>query len=150
METHLRDARWSGQGRRSRAPWWLPALLALALLVTACGSDDSAAGAPSDPAATAIGGGPATVSYKEDVWPIFLRNCVGCHGGTAGLWLNSYKNTMAGSSNGPVVVPGKPDESELYLRITGQRQPAMPLNGRLAQDQIDAIRTWISEGALNN
>jgi hypothetical protein len=58
---------------------------------------------------------------------------------------------MAGSDRGPVIAPPDPDGSELYRRITGQKQPQMSLNGQpLSQRQIDAIRTWILEGAPNN
>jgi mono/diheme cytochrome c family protein len=103
------------------------------------------------PAPTATPGGTATVSYRRDIQPIFDRNCVSCHGGQAGLYLDSYDRLMAGSARGPVVVPGDPQASELVRRITGQSQPAMPL-GRapLSAAEIEAIVTWIAEGAPNN
>lgn len=103
------------------------------------------------PAPTTTVGGAAGVSYRRDIQPIFTQNCVACHGGSAGLWLDRYERVMAGSSRGPVVVPGNPEQSEIYRRITGLSQPAMPLRGpRLNQPQIDAIRAWIAAGAPNN
>ncbi len=103
------------------------------------------------PLPTATPGGDVEVSFRRDVLPIFNRSCVSCHGGTQGLWLNSYEGVMAGSQHGPVVVPGNPEESELYRRITGQKQPAMPLGGTpLPQREIEVIRRWIEAGAPNN
>jgi hypothetical protein len=50
-----------------------------------------------------------------------------------------------------VIVPKKPDASTLVLRIQGSvgaRMPpgAYPLN----QNQINGIRAWIVEGAMDN
>ncbi len=103
------------------------------------------------PAPTATPGGSATVSYSRDVQPIFDQNCVVCHGGSAGLWLDSYERVMAGSERGPVVVPGDPEASELYRRITGASQPSMPLGQPpLPPQEIETIRRWIAEGAPKN
>ncbi len=103
------------------------------------------------PAPTATPGGSATVSYSQDVQPIFNQRCIMCHGGSAGLWLDSYERVMAGSERGPVVVPGEPEASELYRRITGVSQPSMPLGQPpLSQQEIETIRRWIAEGAPKN
>jgi hypothetical protein len=58
---------------------------------------------------------------------------------------------LRGGDSGAVVVPGKPDESELYRRITGESTPTMPLNSpALSQSEIQAIHDWIAEGAPKN
>ena len=58
---------------------------------------------------------------------------------------------MVGGSSGAVVVPGNPDQSLLYQRVTGQTPPQMPLdNAPLFTAQIDAIKSWIAEGAPKN
>jgi hypothetical protein len=50
-----------------------------------------------------------------------------------------------------VVVRGEPDQSVLVFRIEGSLSPRMPLNlNALNQNQINGIRTWVAEGALNN
>jgi mono/diheme cytochrome c family protein len=104
---------------------------------------------PSIPTATP--GGQATASYRRDVQPIFERVCVPCHGGSADLWLDGYERVLNGGSGGPVIVPGNAAASELYRRISGQSQPAMPLGGvSLSPEEIKIIRTWIAEGAPNN
>jgi len=90
----------------------------------------------------------ASPTFKRDIQPIFTRACVRCHGGAAGLWLDRYEGVMTGSARGPVVIPGNPEASELYRRITGRSQPAMPLGGPpLSPEEIERIRRWIAAGA---
>jgi len=106
---------------------------------------------PVTPAPTVTPGGAATVSYRREVQPIFDRNCVVCHGGQRGLWLDSYEHARAGSERGPVITPGNPDASELIRRITGVSQPSMPLGKPLlSPGDVAAIRRWIAEGAAKN
>ena len=50
-----------------------------------------------------------------------------------------------------VIVRNQPDQSTLVMRIEGRIGERMPLNRRaLNQNQINGIRAWIGEGALNN
>jgi mono/diheme cytochrome c family protein len=103
------------------------------------------------------GGGIAALRAAEakagfsPVSVIFDQRCIMCHTGgraPAGLRLDSYEKVMAGSRMGPVVVPGKPGESELVLRIQGKRKPAMPLNQpTLPETEIETIVRWIEQGA---
>ena len=96
----------------------------------------------------------ALVSFKDDVQPIFNARCVTCHGDVGpedGLSLTSYENVMAGSNEGPVVVPGQPENSELVKRIKGISQPRMPFGQTpLTDQQIQIIETWVAQGAQNN
>jgi hypothetical protein len=97
---------------------------------------------------------PSNVSYAVSVQPLFNQTCalVGCHDDgqhQSALKLTSYDNLMFGSL--PVVNRGDPANSILVLRIEGRLQPRMPLNrNSLNQNQVDGIRAWIGEGALNN
>ncbi len=103
------------------------------------------------PAPTATPGGPATVSFRDDVRPILTKNCVQCHGGQAGLYVDSYDTLLAGSSSNRVVAPGDPEKSILVQRLTGELQPRMPLaSAPLSEEAIATIETWILEGAPNN
>ncbi len=54
-----------------------------------------------------------------------------------------------GSRAGAVVEPGKPDESELVLRLRGESEPRMPLDGPpfLSDAEIDLLERWICGGA---
>ncbi len=76
-----------------------------------------------------------------------------CHGGTQGLFLDSYGGVMAGSVNGAVIAPGSPDGSKLVRKIRGTEAVGgrMPFGGPyLSDDQIDLIAAWVAEGALDN
>ena len=55
-----------------------------------------------------------------------------------------------GGDSGPVIVPGDPDSSPLYHAVTYlNRELAMPPSGRLTDQQIKDIRTWIEMGATD-
>lgn len=93
------------------------------------------------------------VSYYRHVRPILQRHCSGCHqpakqGGM--LQLISYELFQKGGENGASFVPGKPDESRIVQYISGAK-PEMPLNADpLTAKQIDAIRNWIAQGAIDD
>lgn len=129
--------------------------LALAGLFAWAGCSDEGDD-PMDP----TGGTPGPVSFADDLQPVFNSNCVGCHGdgGNAGLDLRSgrsYANLVgnpATESGLARIEPGEPENSWLYLKITGQQTVGdqMPPGSPLNTDTTDRIRTWIEEGALDN
>src|SRR5262249_3946912 len=56
-------------------------------------------------------------------------------------------DALAGSTNGPVIVPGKPADSRLVAMVSGDK-PKMPRNGTpLSAEQVAALKQWIEEGA---
>ena len=119
-------------------------LLLLLLLAIACGSGGGSDNAPPP-------GGGATVSFQTDLLPLFQQDCNLCHGGAGGLSVQSYAGIMSGGDSGAVVVVGDPDESLIIKRLEGTIQPQMPLDlPALSQAEIDVIRLWIAEGALDN
>jgi mono/diheme cytochrome c family protein len=91
------------------------------------------------------------IDYATQIQPIFNARCVGCHGGTAGLTLDSHANLMAGSNRGAVVSPGNANGSILYNKIRTDQNPPfgsrMPQGGSLSAEQITLIRDWINQGA---
>lgn len=89
-----------------------------------------------------------TVCFEGDVLPIFQTYCAksGCHdAGTRaeGYVLNSYANIMRKG-----IVPGKPNNSELYNVIISGEMPPRGEPG-LTKEQIAIIGQWIAEGAKN-
>ena len=94
------------------------------------------------------------VSYAAHVQRLFSQTCAlsGCHDDAVpagSLKLTSYDHLMFDLLG--TVVRGKPEESILVLRIEGRVGQRMPLNlNPLNQNQINGIRTWITEGANNN
>ena len=89
----------------------------------------------------------AEASFKEKILPLFDRNCLVCHGSTvqrAGLDLRSQESVLRGGANGPVILPGNAQQSRLYQLITHQKEPAMPMGGKLGGEEIATIAAWIS------
>ncbi|MGA9117635.1 MAG: hypothetical protein WB626_12755 [Bacteroidota bacterium] len=95
------------------------------------------------------------VRYGLHVDLLFRQTCAlaGCHDDgqhTSPLQLTSHANTVYNSPIG-TIIPTRPDESNLVLRIENRLGQRMPLNRNpLNQNQINGIRTWIAEGAQNN
>lgn len=89
-----------------------------------------------------------SVSFKNDVQPIFATRCVVCHGGTNGLSLDTYDNVMKGGVNGAVIVPGDVYNSRLAYYVYSGYMPFR--NTPLTSTEIQTILDWIALGAPNN
>ena len=96
----------------------------------------------------------AQIDYATQVQPIFDDKCTSCHyDGLSGVTLSSYRTTM--NSVGEqyemsIVTAGEPDNSPLIDKIEPDPEygSRMPQTGTLTQAQIDTIRQWVAEGAL--
>ncbi|HCK71452.1 MAG TPA: hypothetical protein DHW38_07730, partial [Planctomycetaceae bacterium] len=97
--------------------------------------------------------GDETVRFSRDIAPIFVENCVGCHGAgqrpSGRLDINRFSAMLRGGESGPPVLPGKAEESLLIKKLLGtgggQRMPLR--KDPLSDEQMQLITTWISEGA---
>ena len=93
----------------------------------------------------------ASVSFINDVLPIFENSCNKCHGVEQikeGLDMRTYETLMAGSFNGTVITPGNAEDSFLVQQLL---EGEMPKRGpKLTLEQIQIIINWINAGALNN
>ena len=94
-------------------------------------------------------------SYARQVKPFLARYCSECHSGEhpkAGLNLESYKTLMAGSRHGPVVVAGKPDDSQLVLSVEAQAgSPMPPKRARQpTREEKGLLRAWVAAGAKDD
>jgi len=94
--------------------------------------------------------------FNRDIRPILSNNCFACHGPDrnnlkAHLRLDLEKDVFADRDGTHVVVPSKPQESELYRRITAkdpdERMPPKKANKRLTQREIGLLGRWIEQGA---
>jgi DNA-binding beta-propeller fold protein YncE len=96
------------------------------------------------------------IIYSQHVQRIFTTSCntAACHNeadNASGLRLTSYTAMSQGSTFGAQVIPYRPDRSHLYLHLTGDLQPLMPLAlSPLRDDVIRAIKRWIEIGAPND
>ena len=109
---------------------------------------------------------PDLVSLSGKVQAIFDAHCVQCHDAgdpQEGQDLepdSAYSSTVQiPSMEAPTmhrIEPGSPDRSYLYHKITGTQSSAggsgarMPRGGRLSDAEIQTIRAWIAQGALDN
>src|SRR5260370_6727380 len=92
-----------------------------------------------------------TVIFETSVLPIFQASCIPCHSSALKmreLDLSTFAGVIKGGDDGPVVTPGKPQESRLYEMV---EKGAMPKGGKpLAPSQIASIREWIEAGARSS
>ncbi|MGH9614584.1 MAG: DUF1549 domain-containing protein, partial [Bryobacteraceae bacterium] len=91
-----------------------------------------------------------TVSYENDIAPIFQQACSKCHGGDtamASLRLDSEADILKGGASGAAIVPGNSAGSLLVKRILGMGDaPRMPMGGDALPDaSIKLIRAWIDQ-----
>lgn len=88
--------------------------------------------------------------FETKVRPLFLKHCAGCHGPEktkGGLRLDGVGISRGGDS-GPVIVPGKPDESLLIRSIRYEGDLKMPPAGKLKDQEIADLVTWVKTGAV--
>ncbi len=99
---------------------------------------------------------PPKVVYEREIFRSILgAKCFVCHGRReqkGGLDLRTRANLLKGGKSGPVIVPGKPDESLLVRKIAGQEMPPPKLQEQysvrgLTQDELDKLKAWIAAGA---
>jgi hypothetical protein len=108
------------------------------------------------------GCGKKPISFKEQIQPILDARCTKCHGteiARAKIVMSSYKSFMNShtvSGKEPLVVPGSPYQSRLYILCeTNQPHFRMPPDTSIATAplppaELDLLRHWIAEGAKDN
>lgn len=88
--------------------------------------------------------------FESRIRPVLVENCFKCHGPDqqkAGLRLDSRAAFLRGSDTGPVVVPGNADASRLAQVIRYDGPVAMPPDGKLPDETVEALNHWIALGA---
>lgn len=127
-------------------------LLTLAAL-TSCKHDAKTTPSPVSPVDTTPQqpADPANPRFAQDILPIFLAHCSGCHNNVTAN--DGYNFTSYQSITARKFVPGDLDDTKLYDAITDDdeedRMPQAP-NPRLSAEKILLIKNWILNGAPNN
>lgn len=94
--------------------------------------------------------GNETVSFTNDIAPFMVGLCVRCHSGNeprGGLSLVTFADMMAGGDSGPVILPGKREESRLFRLVGGLENPRMPQGqARITRKNYEDLVKWFDEG----
>src|SRR5262249_39851420 len=93
----------------------------------------------------------AAAGPAAEVRDVFARKCAGCHGpdlptpqGRFGYVLDRRRV----ASTPEMVIPGKPDESVLWVLVSrGDMPPTNSPRGPLTAPEKEAVRAWIAAGA---
>lgn len=99
------------------------------------------------------------LSYNAHIRPILSDKCFKCHGPDArqrkaGLRLDTPEGAFGELPETPgryAIVPGKPEASELWLRVcsqdTSELMPPPSANLPLTSEEIALLEQWIAQGA---
>ena len=96
------------------------------------------------------------IDFTRDVRPILSNACFLCHGPDienrkADLRLDTKDGALGKRDAGAAFVPGKPDESEAFLRMISDdptlQMPPAKSGKSLTPNQIETVRKWIESGA---
>lgn len=141
---------------RPRHPFVLP--LAAALLLAGCAKDEGPVIVPkpfTDPLIPID-----TAHFSSEVMPIFEEHCWVCHPpmgemdlGTEVAYDNLVNVTSTGYSPALRIAPGDPMGSVLWHKVSQSSTYGlnMPPNGTfLSNEELQTIRDWIEQGAMDN
>lgn len=88
--------------------------------------------------------------FEKQVRPVLVNRCQACHGAKkqeAGLRLDSREALLAGIDGSPVMTPGDPDKSRLVQVVRYDGDVQMPPEGKLPENELASLTTWIKLGA---
>jgi hypothetical protein len=88
--------------------------------------------------------------FEKNVRPVLANRCWKCHGPEkqeSGLRLDAADAAFKGGDSGGVIVPGEPDKSSLILAVRYQGDTQMPPSGKLPENELAALVTWVQMGA---
>jgi mono/diheme cytochrome c family protein len=98
--------------------------------------------------------GKETISFANDIAPVLVENCSGCHvdvrnNASGGLNMTNFAQLLRGGDAGAMFTPGKGLESLLVKKLLGtgggNRMPQG--RGPLSEETIQKFTVWINEGA---
>jgi hypothetical protein len=137
------------KGRTMNDRYTRRSLIAATVLVLLAGMSRAGEGTKTAPA----------VDFNRQVRPILSEYCFACHGPDekarkGGLRLDTRDGVFGKRKGGPVLVPGKPAESELIARVTttepGQVMPPVKATRKPKPHEIKILEQWVAQGAAWN
>jgi len=143
----------------------LPVSALLCVVIVGCDAPPPAASSQVDlgessPIPAALSGLPEQVSFNDHIQPILSEYCYHCHGPDSGtrepkdlpLRLDLPEDALAErDGNPPVIIPGKPEASEL-MRLIRSNDPDVIMppphsHKVMSEREIALLEKWIVQGA---
>jgi cytochrome c553 len=88
--------------------------------------------------------------FESRIRPLLIEKCGECHGPKeqeSKLRLDTWAGIAAGGKTGPLVVPGKPENSLLIVAVRYiDNDLRMPPDGKLSKQEIADLSRWIQMG----
>ena len=99
--------------------------------------------------------GADSVDFAKDIQPTLEWTCLPCHNSKelkGQMSLETRASALKGGKMGPVLVPGKPEDSLIYIATTRdpndeKRMPPKDKYQPLPKLRTDQLREWIRQGA---
>ncbi len=93
--------------------------------------------------------------FETNIRPLLIEHCYECHSSSnddnsGELRLDTASGLLKGGARGSAISKDSPTES-LLLQVVSYDNPdmQMPPAGKLPQEKIDAIRSWLEQGAVD-
>lgn len=92
--------------------------------------------------------------FERKIRPLMAKRCYECHSAETAednghLALDAKAGLLAGGTRGPIIAPGKPDESLIVTAIRyADPKLQMPPDGKLPQEEIDLLVQWVEKGGF--
>lgn len=147
---------------------WSSMMMLLTLMCIACGTegDDSSTPTPEQSdTGHAADKGPTSTSLSADVFPLIAQSCGGCHTRTNAPFPPAVENSVYYDEPadiyalvGSFIIAGHPNDSGFVAILTqdlavGSGPTLMPPPGMaepMSAQDINIVKSWITEGAQNN
>ena len=94
------------------------------------------------------GEAPESPRLEHEILPLFKARCQKCHGPVkpkGKLNLSSARSLASGGESGPVIVPGKLDESLVWEKVANDEMPPQPAEPCSSGEKAK-LRRWIERG----
>jgi hypothetical protein len=91
--------------------------------------------------------------FEQKIRPVLIEHCFECHSSASGsikggLQLDHRDALLQGGESGPVIISGKPADSELIKALRWE-SVEMPPAGKLPESIIRDFEKWIEKGAFD-
>ena len=96
---------------------------------------------------------PVSSAFADSVAPLLQKHCIACHGPDmqeGGLRLDTLAGLTKGGKSGPLLLPGKPDQSLLITAVRREDELLqMPPDEKLPDEDVKQLVEWIQAGAIH-